>query len=503
MVGFEDGVEFFNKNVSALAVANISENYVNSVNEEIDKLLKDLNSFEGFKTASNVLKGDVAEFWHTGTYNINSAIRGSGNRAFVDRSHDFASADISTNFGDKYGLKYYSNGQASAKAQAVSVFQRFKEYQSHGGTDSLEEFLHNRGYDNIDKILNDPIYSGQIRIIPTDQLKEATNWLEKMIKIETVKRPDQVHRYQETLNMLRDRIKDNQGAESIPLSSQEAKMLAELAKKGKVNGEDLGLTTAELIEYNYILQQAFKAGLTSATISIVLKVAPEIFKSIDYLIKNGEINREQFKEIGFAAVTGGAEGFLRGSVSAALTASCKAGILGEMFKSIDPTIIGAVTVITMNAIKNAFQVALHKKTKTEFSNELIRDMYISACSLIGGGISQSLIEIPVLGYMIGSFIGSIVGSFTYNIGYNAVLSFCVDTGFTMFGLVEQDYVLPKEIIEELGIETFDYETFNYETFLPESFESDTFSFETFEPDTLEITFLRRGVIGVSKVGYIM
>ena len=160
MVGFEEGYTYFEKNASAYAAATMSDSYVASVNDEINKLVQNLNSLEGFKTASNVLKGDVAEFWHTGTFNIDSALKGSANRAFVDRSHDFASTDISTNFGDKYGLKYYSDGQASAKAQAVSVFQRFKEYQSHGGTDSLEDFLHSRGYDNAESVLNDPIYSG-------------------------------------------------------------------------------------------------------------------------------------------------------------------------------------------------------------------------------------------------------------------------------------------------------------------------------------------------------
>lgn len=430
MVGFEEGYTYFEKNASAYVASTMSDSYVASVNDEIEKLVNDLNSFENFKTSSNVLKGDVAEFWHTGTYNIDSALKGSSNRAFVDRSHDFASTDISTNYGDKYGLKYYSDGQASAKAQAVSVFQRFKEYQSHGGT-------------------------------------------------------------------------DNKGAESIPLSKKEAEVLAKLAKQGKINADDLGLTTEELIKYDYIVQQAFKAGLTAATISVVLKVAPEIIKAIDYLIKNGEINAVQFKKIGFAAVSGGAEGFIRGSVSAALTASCKAGLLGETLKSVDPTIVGTVTVLTINVIKNAFQVALGNKSTSQLTGELVRDMYISTCSLIGGGISQAFIEVPVLGYMIGSFVGSIIGSFTYNVGHKAIVSFCVDSGFTMFGLVEQDYTLPKEVIEQMGIETFDYETFHYDTFEPESFSFDSFETDTFEPDTLDVTFLRRGVIGVSKVGYVL
>lgn len=190
-------------------------------------------------------------------------------------------------------------------------------------------------------------------------------------------------------------------------------------------------------------------------------------------------------------------------MSAVITASCNAGLLGEALKSVDPTIVGTVTVLTMNVIKNAFQVALGKKTKTQLSGELVRDMYISACSLIGGEFSQAFIEVPVLGYMIGSFVGSIIGSFTYNVGYKAVVSFCVDSGFTMFGLVEQEYTLPKEIIEQMGIETFEYETFRYDTFEPEGFSFDTFETDTFEPNTLDITFLRRGVIGVSKVGYVL
>ena len=502
MVGFKEGYTFFEENASAYCASTMSDSYVASVNDEIDELIHNLNSFKGFNTSSEVLKGDVAEFWHAGTYNIDSAVRGSSNRAFVDRSHGFASADISTNYGDNYGLKYYGDGQESAKAQAVSIFQRFKEYQSHGGNDSLDDFLRNRGYDSAESVLNDPIYSGQIRIIPRDQMEEAIQYLERMIKTETARRPEQIYRYQETLKLLRDRLSDNKGAESIPLSKEEAESLAALAKQGMINADELGLTTEELIKYDYIIQQAFKAGLTAATISIVLKVAPEIIKAIDYLIENGKISAEQFKKIGFAAVSGGAEGFIRGSVSAAITASCKAGLLGEVLKSVDPTVVSAVTVLTMNVIKNAFQVAIGKKTRTQLLNELVREMFISTCSLIGGGISQAFIEVPVLGYMIGSFVGSVVGSFTYNVGYKAVLSFCVDSGFTMFGLVEQDYTLPKEVIEQMGIETFDYEIFEYEIFEPEEFSFDTFEPDTFEPENLDITFLRRGVIGVSKVGYV-
>lgn len=107
------------------------------------------------------------------------------------------------------------------------------------------------------------------------------------------------------MKLLKDRISDNQGNESIPLSEEDAKKLAQLAKEGKINPEDWGLNTEELIRAEYILKQAFKAGLTAATISIVLRIAPEIVNAIKYLIENGEVDEEQFKKIGFAALKGG------------------------------------------------------------------------------------------------------------------------------------------------------------------------------------------------------
>lgn len=496
------GFDFFCNNFSAFEGSNYGEAYVEKIETEISNFERNQNAFKGFNTPTKALKGDVAEFWHADTHNINAAARGTSERAFVDRSHDLGSADLTSNYGKSYGLKFYADGQSSAKAHATSVFQKFKEYQSSGGKDSVDIYLKKNGYNDIETILNDPLYKGQIRIIPSDQLEEATLWLEKMIKLESSRRPEQVERYKETLAMLQDRVKSNKGAESIPLTKEEAEKLAELAKQGKVKAEDFGLTTENLVNYEYIMQQSLKAGLSAATITLVLKVAPEIFKAVDYLIKNGEIDRKQLKQIGFAAISGSSEGFIRGSVAAAITIGCESGLLGAALKSIDPTMIGAVTAITMNVIKNSFDVVAGKKTRRDVAEELIRDMYVSACSLVLGTVAQGLIELPGLGFMIGSFIGSIIGSFTYNMGQKVVLSFCVDSGFTMFGLVEQDYTLPKEIMQEIGIDVFEYDSFEYDTFEYDSFDFENMDYETFEPETIDIKFLRRGVIGISKIGYI-
>ena len=127
---------------------------------------------------------------------------------------------------------------------------------------------------------------------------------------------------------------------------------------------------------------------------------------------------------------------------------------------------------------------------------------VSSAALAVGTIAQAFIEIPVLGFMIGSFIGSAIGSFAYNCGYSAVMSFCVDTGFTMFGLVKQDYTLPEDVLEYIGVDVFQYEKFLPKHFQKQNFTPLNFNQKEFEANTLGIRILRRGVIGVSEIGYV-
>ena len=496
MDGFKEGYEFFEKHTGNFAGHATGVHYVNAVESEIKKLVNNLNDFETSGARIDTLKGDVAEFWHAGTFNIKAAINSSKNRVQVDRSHAFGSADITgVNFDAEFGLKYYKDGESSAFQQSKSILNRFNEYKTRGRNDNLELYLEERGL-SAETDLNSPVYSGQYRVIPSDQLKEATMFLERKIREEAVKRPEQVHRYEETLKLLRDKVKDNEGNESIALSEQEARELASLSKEGGVNSEGLHLTTEELIKFTNILRQAYKAGLTAATISMVLRVAPEVLNAIAYLIKNGEIEEGQFKKIGFAAITGAGEGFVRGTVSAAITASCKAGLCGSAMKSIDPSIVGAVTVLVMNSMKNSYQVTTGNMSRAEMVNELIKEMFVTTCALSMGAASQSLIEIPVLGYMIGSFVGSVAGSVIYSSIYNPVLSFCVDSGFTLFGLVDQNYELPEEVLKEIGIEVFEYKKFEFKKFEVQKKKNRKSNYTRFDT-----TFLRRGVIGVNCIGY--
>lgn len=85
--------------------------------------------------------------------------------------------------------------------------------------------------------------------------------------------------------------------------------------------------------------------------------------------------------------------------------------------------------------------------------------------------------------------GSTVGSFVCSVAYKPAISFCIDTGFTMFGLVRPDYVLPEDVIEEIGVDVFDYETFEYDIFEPRVFTFNTLSIDEFEPEKVDMTIL--------------
>ena len=501
MDSFREGFDFFIDSSIGVVGAGLGAEYVDTVNNEIGNFLKSVSDFEGKNSNVDTLKGDVAEFWHAGTFNINAAARGSVHRAQVDRSHDFGSVDVSgTNFDGEFGLKYYKNGIESARQQSKSVFETYNHYRAQGGKESLDEYLHNRGYQD-DSVLNDPVYQGQIRVIPHGQLEDAKEWLQRKISEESGKRSEQVKRYQETLELLKDRVEDEDGNKSLHLADEQAKELARLAKEGNIDPKELGLTTEELIKYEYILKEAFKAGITAAMISVVIKTAPQIVNAVKYLIETGEVDESDFEKIGFSALSGAAEGFVRGTLSAAIITACKTGLCGEALKSINPSVVGAVTVLAVNTIKNAYSVARGRMTRYEMTNELIKTMFTSTCALVFGSVAQGLIEVPVLGYMIGSFVGSLFGAFVYSAAYKPAISFCVDAGFTMFGLVDQDYTLPEDVMKEIGLDVFEYDQFDYEEFETEQFEYKKFEVDRFEPVCIEMVFLRRGVIGINRIGY--
>lgn len=479
-----------------------AEQYINNINSAIDTLNNDINVFKGFETGVAQLKGDVSEFWVSGTFNINAALNDSKFRTIVDRSHDFASADITSNWGESFGLKYLRNAQASADAQSTSYFERYCEYKAVSGRVDLtfEDFLKERNINPNDVFRYDSIYNGQTRIIPSDQLKEAITYLKIKIAKEAENRPEQVARLKETLDKLESKIKAPDGTQSIELTKEEAENLANLAKEGKFDAREMGLSTEELVKLEHILRQGVKAGLTAAVISFVLKTAPKVYECLVQLIEDGEIDEDHLRDLGFSALSGSSEGFLRGFIVASLTTACESGVWGETMKSISPGVIAGLTVIMLNMMKDSYFVATGKMTKQEMAANLSRNIFVTSLALGMGSLTQILLPMVPGAYLIGNFVGSIAGSFVYSAMDNAFMALCVESGWTMFGLVDQDYELPDDVINELGFDLYEVDEFNVDEYDVDEFTLDEYDIDDYDGDFISV--LRRGVIGVHRVGYI-
>lgn len=137
----------------------------------------------------------------------------------------------------------------------------------------------------------------------------------------------------------------------------------------------------------------------------------EVCDALIFLIKNGEVDSEKLKEIGFAAVKEPALGFVRGYVLCALAIACNSGKLGKQFMGVQGNVVAAITVLAMDTVKNAWLVATGKMTAREMEVKTEDVTLVSIAALVGGSIGTVLLpQLAVLGYMIGSLVGSVIGT---------------------------------------------------------------------------------------------
>lgn len=241
---------------------------------------------------------------------------------------------------------------------------------------------------------------------------------------------------------------------------------------------------------------------------MIMKTAPDILKAISYLINTGELDLEQVQQIGTKAISAGAEGFLNGSIACTLQILCEKGAFGAAMKAVDATILGTMVALTMETIKNSILVAAGKMTPRQMGGAFVDSAVISAGYIvgakIGGTIAQAIgWEFPGIAYALGSLIGCACAA-VYNIGKKKLISFCVDTGFTCFGLVEQDYSLPEDVLNDMGIDLIPISRTEISHTPIDRVQVSTGaeSISRVEYDTIEIKFLRRGIIGANRVGYV-
>ena len=469
----------FADNVAQNNAIHAQNAHIQQINDAIDQLADSINNHPHLNLGVEQFKGYVAEEMHAGTFNIEAIRQGSEHRAWTLQENGYASVDIKTNFGKDYSLKYSNTAKDAESMQAAL---------------NLETRA--------------PKYEDQELLIASRQIKEAKEWAHKRSLKNAETRPDvsEAHKYAE--DHLQDSINDGNGIESKRLTIKESKQIAKEAKKDGFDPEKHGYSKETLMDDVQIdyLNKALKAGLTAAAITAILEIVPELYKAIDYLIKNRQIDVNGLKKSGTKIITDSGEAFLRGSVAYGVEMAIQHGMLGDGLKAVDPSIVGAAVTIILGTIKDSIYVAAGKMTPKEMGVHFVDSLVVSSGYLvsmkIGGAIAQALFpEVPGVAFAIGSLLGCSFAA-VYNIGKRKLISFCVDTGFTCFGLVDQDYELPEEVLAEMGVHTIPVPKTEVARTEINSTTVETQVNRT-GYETIDITVLKRGIIGVNKVGYVL
>ena len=487
--------------------------YIEKVTEAIEKMEQAINSYAGSQKGVPQLGGEIAEEWIAGTFNIRAVAAESAHRAVVEKSLEHASVDISTNFGEEYSLKYLKNADQSVKAQAKNVIQNYHEYLRQAkanGTKSpmtFEEYLTRYGYsDNLEDLLMS-VYKGQGRIIPSDQFEDGLRKLRQLIATESARggeaRLANMKNYEETLRTLSDRIKDGKGVESVPLSKEESHVIAELCKSGDFKPEDFGITLNAEVTREYILNQALKGGITAAVITLALQLVPDVLALLSALIKGKKIKPNQLRDSGLHTISAGAKGFIVGGLSCGIYTACKAGKLGANLTKVEPGVIGTIVAISFNMMLETLDYECGKTDNLEYKYKITRDIIVSASSMAGGTISTAVLPVAnALCFVIGSIIGSVTAAVAMSLSDRILVSLCVSTGFTLFGLVRQDYQMPDEILKGMGLNVIELERINPHVSTFSISKPNTVSFSVSKPNYVDIKILKRGIIAFHTVGYV-
>ena len=515
---FKQGADFYAKEMDAFVGGETSRitngDYLASIQKEIENLSNAINNYNG--NGSPQLKGYVAEAWHTYTFNIDAAAKQSVNRAIQKKSNKLGSVDITTTWGDDYSLKYYKSGADSAIAQGHPLemaYQRYiKKLNEAASVPTRQEYLSMNGIDpKTDMSLG--MYEGQARLIPSDQIKDAIEALNRRIakELNNMDNPDRsrvAERLIQVKQKLTSHLESPDGALSSNLTENESKELASLAREGKFDPSRYDITLAQKADLFFLCNNALKAGVNAAWISAIIKMVPEIMGSLKKLLQSGYISSEDLKHIGQAGVSGAKDGFLMGFFTAAISTAAETGLLGDTMRIASlsknfPPIIGAMVVILELSISDGIKFAKGELTGVEYAHNIEKNIFISVGGVIGGLAIQSLAaEIPMIPYAIGSMIGSLIGGLVFSFKEHVMISLCTVKGYTIFGLVEQDYTMPRAVREKLGFPVYGFDEYQFQEYQFQEYKPIQYQWQEYKWKSIECILLKRGVVACRKIGYI-
>ena len=346
---------------------------------QFERLINDVGERYG-GLGDHQLKGFVAEAHHAGSFNIDAARLGRDDvHATMPGSTSRGSPDIQVTADGgthDFQLKYYKTPADTATA------------------------------------ISDPVYEHQGKVVPSDQLAGVkAEAAERAARLQG-HRPEQARQLDDTAARATDRV-GHDGVASHPLGEKEALAVGREARSGDYKAGEHGVAPSSVIQATDVAREAMVGAGYAAAISAAIHVAPKLYTLLRGLATQGEIEPGALKELGAAALKGGAHGAIRGGVAAALVTVTRSGMLGPALQSVSPAIIGAGTAVAFQVVMDSIRLGRGEITPEQFAQATARNVTAGAGGCAGAAVGQALIPVPVLGAVIGCFIGSTVGAYGF------------------------------------------------------------------------------------------
>lgn len=438
--------------------------YVASVEMELDKFADTLLAMALNAKDLHYAKGDLAEGFHAGTFNVDAARSHLGIRAEMPRDTSVNDIIFPGTDHSAAQLKYYRTAQDSTTA------------------------------------VSHPHYDGMAKVVPADQLDEVRLIAERLAAKNAETRPQMEHSYGHTADSVSDRLSAG-GASSKPLTEAESRALVqEIRDNGSANLEALGLTAAKQITLMDIMAEAGNAAGQAAAMSAAVHLTPAVVTALRQITGFAETDLDALQELVGKVPEAALRSGLAGGLTAAIVTGAKAGILGARIENVDPPVVAAAVVLAINALQNSVKAATGEISWREARRVIVEDSLVIVAALAGAAAGQSLLPIPILGALIGNFAGAITARLAIAHANRVVLALSVNRGWTTFGVVDQDYVVPAPQLRAAHWELFDPDPLPMDVF-----DADRFGGDPFDNDFATISgarIVRRGVVSFNRVAYI-
>lgn len=443
--------------------ASDADAYAKRVESALEDVIAEMRRLADNQKGLHYAKGDIAEAWHAGTFNVDAVRRGTDSAAFAPR--DASPVDVAVRGGGRTQaaqLKYYRSPEATAKAI------------SHPKYGDLEQ-----------------------KVVPSDQVDGVREAAARLAAKNAEKRLEVADSYGHTRDTVDDRIRLD-GTESRPLSEREARdIVKDLRRKGDVDRDELGLTPQQVIQWEDVLREATTAAVRAAVLSAALQAAPHLIAIGRKALETGEIEVSDFSPLARELPTTLLRSGIAGGLSATLVGAARMGALGTGLQSIDPTFVAAGVTLAISSFETSFLAVRGEISWPVAAARISQDGLVLASAMGGAALGQALIPIPMLGAMIGNVAGAVVARLAIDQVGGAVLGIAAETGWTVFGLVEQDHQVPPQLLAESGWSVLDVRRLQ-----PAQLRTQTFKPMTLDPRTIDVQVLRRGVVAFGRVAYL-